>query len=603
MDPKRNPRAGIDRSRERPSARQAGLPRRAPQACPARRQAPGLSDGSRPARPRHPAAPGRLRALLQRRPALPARRSCAGASRPDPPSPQPEPDGDRRRQLPHGRPRSPLQQLQRALQPPPARPRGGAAPRRPPGAGPRPPRATIPRSADRLRRPRRPARRPRRSTRGSSRSGDAPSSTSTASRPILSGRWPPSGRRRAATEVQFRLAAEDGKVKLKARPVGEPARAPRRRISVRRRSSWILVSSLAALTAAVAIAAPGGGAAEPDQGDRGAAPAHRRAAPGPRGVQRLRQPPDARPASSGEAEAAYRKAIELDPNKASALFNLGLLLQQRGRAARGLTTLPAGGEDRSQARLGPLPARHHLRGPRPRTRRRSTPTPRAFALDPQLAFPEVNPQIVDNKLVTQAMLRAYKNDFAGNPQAPKMYDDAARIAALLVPKPAPARGRDRPRPRTSSASRRPASGRGGAGERRRPATGGGREHRARASGISTAATPPARPGLAVARVRRPASRGSAGCAQWSRPEPTIQEVPGGDDEDGDQPQVITPPPGGVYYRAGHPEHRPAEPADRSGSGGSAVGSETRDLQGTAGTPGHPLESLLSLSSLVFCSTR
>ena len=32
----------------------------------------------------------------------------------------------------------------------------------------------------------------------------------------------------------------------------------------------------------------------------------------------------------GDAEAAYRKALELDANKVTALFNLGLLLQQRG---------------------------------------------------------------------------------------------------------------------------------------------------------------------------------------------------------------------------------------------------------------------------------
>ena len=31
-----------------------------------------------------------------------------------------------------------------------------------------------------------------------------------------------------------------------------------------------------------------------------------------------------------EAEAAYRRALELDADKVSALFNLGLLLQQRG---------------------------------------------------------------------------------------------------------------------------------------------------------------------------------------------------------------------------------------------------------------------------------
>ncbi|HEY4587697.1 MAG TPA: hypothetical protein VII86_00635, partial [Thermoanaerobaculia bacterium] len=44
-----------------------------------------------------------------------------------------------------------------------------------------------------------------------------------------------------------------------------------------------------------------------------------------------------------------------------------------------------------------------------------------------------------------------------------------------------------------------------------------------------------------------------GLREWNRPEPTIQEVPNGNDEgDGAQPQpmVAPPPAGGVYYRPG-----------------------------------------------------
>jgi hypothetical protein len=62
-------------------------------------------------------------------------------------------------------------------------------------------------------------------------------------------------------------------------------------------------------------------------------------------------------------------------------------------------------------------------------------------------------------------------------------------------------------------------------------------------------------GAARGGVTRPLSGAQVqpqGVRQWNRPEPTIQEVPGGDDQgDGAQPQpVIAPPAGGVYYRPG-----------------------------------------------------
>jgi hypothetical protein len=43
-----------------------------------------------------------------------------------------------------------------------------------------------------------------------------------------------------------------------------------------------------------------------------------------------------------------------------------------------------------------------------------------------------------------------------------------------------------------------------------------------------------------------------GVREWNRPEPTIQEVPedNGTNETVQPQPVITPPPGGVYYRPG-----------------------------------------------------
>jgi hypothetical protein len=66
-------------------------------------------------------------------------------------------------------------------------------------------------------------------------------------------------------------------------------------------------------------------------------------------------------------------------------------------------------------------------------------------------------------------------------------------------------------------------------------------------------TPPGAPGVPV--TVRPGYTGPndpsmpRGLRQWSRPEPQAQEYP----DEGSQPgQVITPPPGGVYYQPGLP---------------------------------------------------
>jgi hypothetical protein len=316
---------------------------------------------------------------------------------------------------------------------------------------------------------------------------------------------------------------------------------------VRRSSSRLLISCLAVLTAIVAIAAL---AAVPSKNLAKAIAAQRQLV-----TERPQDPAVYNDLGNllmlvpqtADAEAAYRKAIELDPNKSSALFNLGLLLQQRGdpREAEDLfqRTLKA---DPNHAwawyQLGTI---QEARGQKAKA---IDSYARAFALDPQLAFPEVNPHIVDNKLVTPAMLRAYRNDFGLNPQVPKMYDDGARIASMLVPP---------PHPDDQMAT----------GQQQTPTAVAGRQP---ALGLKASGTSPA-PGATVLReqdLRSPNGQGSQGVArgagvgarpnapgqqtvrQWNRPEPTVQDIPGGE-EDGAQPApVTTPPPPGVYYRPG-----------------------------------------------------
>jgi tetratricopeptide repeat protein len=256
-----------------------------------------------------------------------------------------------------------------------------------------------------------------------------------------------------------------------------------------------------------------------------------------------------------EAEAAYRRALELDPDKVSALFNLGLLLQQRGDLKGAMPLY------QRAVKVDPGHAwAHYQIGAIHEAQRQPSRAvdeyARAFSLDPQLAFPEVNPHVVTNKLLTEAMLRAYRSDFS-QPQAPKVYEDAGRIAALLVPPPAAAQDASKdskaagqtpkPLPVPAAGSNRPVPAPPGAKSstvlRERDLNRNSPSGQAVPSGAARPLAPPSR--------QLP---GAGGLRQWNRPEPAIQEVPTEEPDvqnDGGQPApVITPPPGGVYYRPG-----------------------------------------------------
>jgi hypothetical protein len=255
-----------------------------------------------------------------------------------------------------------------------------------------------------------------------------------------------------------------------------------------------------------------------------------------------------------EAEAAYRKAIELDPGKASSQFNLGLLLQQRGEL-REASKLYA-----SAIKADPGHAwAHYQLGTIQETwgqeSRAIGSYAQAFALDPQLAFPEVNPHIIENKLVTQAMMRAYKNDFVV-PQVPKVYDDPARIASMLVPPPAQnAADKDQVAAGQQQPQKNPAANPNRAPLK--PQAPGGtvlRERDLSHGNVSGQATAPggARGGVRQAPGAYQQPGQQRGLREWNRPEPNVQEVPedNGVNETVQPQPVITPPPGGVYYRPG-----------------------------------------------------
>lgn len=142
---------------------------------------------------------------------------------------------------------------------------------------------------------------------------------------------------------------------------------------------------------------------------------------------------------TAEAEAAYRQALAVDSASVNAHFNLGLLLQQRGEnldASREFKRVIELDPNHAWAnyQLGVVREGWGMDGAAVRS------YARAFALNPRLAFSDVNPHIVENKLVTQAMIRAYGKESA--PLQPSVaYEEPSRIAAILVGRPASERTR------------------------------------------------------------------------------------------------------------------------------------------------------------------
>ena len=141
-----------------------------------------------------------------------------------------------------------------------------------------------------------------------------------------------------------------------------------------------------------------------------------------------------------QAEAAYERALELDPTSTSALFNLALLREDRGDlagAARGYRSLlelePRNG--RAHYQLGSIQERL---GERQEALRWYA---EAFTLDPELLFAETNPHIIENRLVTEALLLAGRGR-RSQPATPRAYEEPGRINSLLAPVPtaAPAAG-------------------------------------------------------------------------------------------------------------------------------------------------------------------
>ncbi len=251
-----------------------------------------------------------------------------------------------------------------------------------------------------------------------------------------------------------------------------------------------------------------------------------------------------------EAEEAYSQAIELDPERISALFNLGLLNQQRGELRQ------AYGFYRRVVKVEPRHAwAHYQIGSLWETWRQEERAIQsyatAFAIEPQLTFPDVNPHLVENNLVTESILRAYRSDYAA-PQAPAIYDNPSRIAALLVP-PVPAPGEPQGKDQMAAQKQTPAQQQGAqAPTVLRPGTVDPNRAAGQAVPPGTVQTPGGvRGGMGVGPEGVAPGTVPRGLRQWQRPEPQAQpEYDTG--ESGNEYQQPPPPPGGVYYQPGIP---------------------------------------------------
>lgn len=252
---------------------------------------------------------------------------------------------------------------------------------------------------------------------------------------------------------------------------------------------------------------------------------------------------------SQEAEAAYRRAIELDATRASFHFNLGLVLEKRGDHRDAMK------QYKTAVDLEPRHAWAHYqigalleKAGRKDAAIRSYA--RAFALDPQLGFPEVNPSLIDSKLTTSAMLRAYRTEDAQTLTAAR-YDDPQHIRGLLVPTPTTPTVEEPPvDPEAAAAAANAAKA-----TKTAPST-VLRPQSLQNTGKAGQVQPSGAAGRAGTSRAYPRG-GNPGLQTWTRPEPV--EPPVYDDGSEEIPiegEDLTPPPpptpGSVYYNPGLP---------------------------------------------------
>lgn len=135
-----------------------------------------------------------------------------------------------------------------------------------------------------------------------------------------------------------------------------------------------------------------------------------------------------------EAVKAYKQALAADPSSAAPHYNLGLVLAGENQLKEALHQFKAVLETEPKSAWAhfQIGAIYQRQGQRQKA---IAEFAQAFRLDPTLSFADVNPQVVANPLVTEALLLAFENA-PGATMAPRAYSDPAHIAGLFLP-PAP----------------------------------------------------------------------------------------------------------------------------------------------------------------------
>lgn len=131
-----------------------------------------------------------------------------------------------------------------------------------------------------------------------------------------------------------------------------------------------------------------------------------------------------------DAEEAYKKSLEIDPDLVTARYNLALLYQQTHRPARStraLRRILKHHPDHAWSRYY-LGVAHADSG---RRRAAIREFAHAIRLEPDLTDPTVNPHVFENKLLADAALYAYA-DQQGAELAPRLYENRERVVRSMV---------------------------------------------------------------------------------------------------------------------------------------------------------------------------
>lgn len=132
-----------------------------------------------------------------------------------------------------------------------------------------------------------------------------------------------------------------------------------------------------------------------------------------------------------EAAVAYKRASSADPASAAPHYNLGLLLAEQGKLKEALKQFHSVLQTEPKSawahyQIGSVYQRQGLRD------KAVEEYASAFRIDPNLSFADINPQVVANPLITEALMRAFENAPAAT-LAPRSYSNPGHIAGLFLP--------------------------------------------------------------------------------------------------------------------------------------------------------------------------